>query len=282
MEMLDEACDHPHGQRHRRCASGRIPPRRWVPDVGSLLARPDWLDVATTSVGRTWLADEADFAPLILQPSKVVCVGHNYRDHIREIGREMPAHPTLFAKFADSLTGANDDIVKPTETEAWDWEVELAVIVGSPVRRATVAQAESAIAGFTVMNDVTARDWQFRTIPWTQGKVWDSSSPLGHYLVTPDEVKGGVRPDVEVRTLVDGEVMQRDRTGTLLFDPVTLVQYVSTVVRLNPGDVIATGTPAGVGHAREPHVYLLGGETVVTEIEGIGACVNRVVTAVPS
>jgi acylpyruvate hydrolase len=248
-----------------------------LPDVGALLNRPDWRDVAAGSVGRTWLAADADFAPLVPRPSKVVCVGHNYRNHISEMGREMPAHPTLFTKFADSLTGANDDIEKPPETEAWDWEVELAVIIGSSVRRATVAQAESAIAGFTVMNDVTARDWQFRTIEWTQGKVWDSSSPLGPYLVTPDEVEGGVRPDVEVRTIVDGEVMQRDRTGTLLFDPVALVQYVSTVVRLNPGDVLATGTPAGVGHAREPQIYLVGGETMVTEIQGVGACVNRVV-----
>jgi acylpyruvate hydrolase len=152
------------------------------------------------------------------------------------------------------------------------------VVVGTPVRRATEAEAADAIAGFTVMNDVSVRDWQFRTIEWTQGKIWDSSTPVGPYVVTPDEV-GGVRPALEVETLVDGQVMQHDDTGTLLFDPVRLVQYVSTVIRLNPGDLIATGTPAGVGHARDPKVYLVGGETVVTRIAGLGACTNKVVNA---
>jgi acylpyruvate hydrolase len=120
------------------------------------------------------------------------------------------------------------------------------------------------------------RDWQFRTIEWTQGKIWDRSTPVGPYLVTPDEV-GGVRPALTVRTVVDGTVMQQDDTGTLLFDPVDLVQYISTVITLRPGDLIATGTPAGVGHARDPKVYLVGGETVVTAIDGLGECVNKVV-----
>jgi len=226
----------------------------------------------------TYAAGDADFAPVVPNPSKVICVGHNYSNHIREMGRDLPAFPTLFTKFADTLIGAHDDIVKPDETDALDWEVELVVVIGAPVRRATDDEAADAIAGFTVMNDVSVRDWQFRTVEWTQGKIWDSSTPVGPYLVTPDEV-GGVRPALVVRTSVDGEVMQQDDTGTLLFDPVTLVRYVSTITRLNPGDLIATGTPAGVGHARDPQRYLGGGETVVTEIEGIGACVNRVVTA---
>jgi acylpyruvate hydrolase len=206
----------------------------------------------------------------------VVCVGLNYRNHIQEMGRDLPQHPTLFAKFADSLIGAHDDIVRPAETDAFDWEVELAVVIGAPVRRATTKQAEAAIAGFTVLNDITARDWQFRTREWLQGKTWDSTTPVGPWLVTPDEV-GGVRPALEVRLTVDGEVMQDDTTGDLLFDPVALVEYVSTVTRLNPGDLIATGTPGGVGHARKPERYLVGGETVVAEIEGIGRLENRVV-----
>jgi acylpyruvate hydrolase len=226
--------------------------------------------------GTTYPVDGADFAPVVPNPSKVICVGHNYSNHIKEMGRELPAYPTLFPKFADTLIGAHDDIVKPGETDALDWEVELVVVIGKPVRRATEAEAADAIAGFTVMNDVSVRDWQFRTVEWTQGKIWDSSTPVGPYVVTPDEV-GGVRPALKVTTTVDGRVMQSDDSGTLLFDPVHLVQYVSTVVRLNPGDLIATGTPAGVGHARDPKVYLVGGETVVTEVEGIGACVNTVV-----
>jgi len=246
-------------------------------DVGALLAHPDWRQLAAASNGPRTVASAADFAPVVVQPSKILCVGHNYSNHIREMGRDMPSYPTLFAKFADSLLGAYDDIAKPPETDALDWEVELTVVIGAPVRRATEEQAAAAIAGFTVMNDVSMRDWQFRTVEWTQGKTWDSSTPLGPYLVTPDELDGGVRPDLTVRTVVDDAVMQEDRTGTLLFDPVNLVQYVSTVIRLNPGDVIATGTPAGVGHARDPKIYLLGGETVRAEIDGLGACVNRIV-----
>ncbi|GAA1955950.1 fumarylacetoacetate hydrolase family protein [Nocardioides panacihumi] len=218
----------------------------------------------------------ADFAPVVPDPSKVLCVGHNYRNHIQEMGRELPSYPTVFPKFADTLLGANDDIVKPAETDALDWEVELVVVIGTQVRRATEEQAVAAIAGFTVMNDVSVRDWQFRTIEWTQGKIWDSSTPVGPYVVTPDEV-GGVRPSLQVTTTVDGRVMQQDDTATLLFDPVFLVRYLSTIVTLRPGDLIATGTPAGVGHARDPKVYLVGGETVVTEIAGLGACTNRVV-----
>lgn len=247
------------------------------PDVGTLLNQDGWPERAASAAGTAYPAADADFAPVVPTPSKVVCVGLNYRNHIQEMGRDLPEHPTLFAKFADCLIGAGDDIVRPGETERFDWEVELAVVVGKQVRRARGAEAEAAIAGFTVLNDITCRDWQFRTREWLQGKMWDSTTPVGPYVVTPDELPGGVRPSLDVRLLVDGEVMQSDSTGDLLFDPVDLVEYVSTIVRLNPGDLIATGTPGGVGHARRPERYLLGGETVVTEIQGIGRLENRVV-----
>ncbi|MFE4451810.1 fumarylacetoacetate hydrolase family protein [Streptomyces sp. NPDC056796] len=247
-------------------------------DLGELFAEADWRDRAATASGTAYPAAEADFAPVVPRPSKVVCVGHNYTGHIKEMGRDLPDHPTLFPKFAETLLGANDDIVRPAETEAFDWEVELAVVIGAQVRRADDEQAAGAIAGFTVMNDVSLRDWQFRTVEWTQGKIWEATTPVGPYVVTPDEV-GGVRPALEVRTLVDGRVMQRDDTGTLLFDPVFLVRYISTTITLNPGDIIATGTPAGVGNARDPKVFLLPGQRVTTEISGIGACSNRVVAA---
>jgi acylpyruvate hydrolase len=249
-----------------------------VADLGTLLADPDWASVAAAADGPRHPSADADFETLVPNPSKVVCVGHNYRNHITEMGRELPEFPTLFPKFADTLIGADDDIELPPETDALDWEVELVVVIGQPVRRADEATAAAAIAGFTVMNDISVRDWQFRTIEWTQGKIWDSSTPVGPYLVTPDELPGGVRPELRVSTSVDGELMQDDDTATLLFDPVGLVRYVSTVIRLQPGDLIATGTPAGVGHAREPKVYLQAGQDVVTEIEHLGACRNRVVT----
>jgi 2-keto-4-pentenoate hydratase/2-oxohepta-3-ene-1,7-dioic acid hydratase in catechol pathway len=246
-------------------------------ELGGFLTRPDWRARAEAADGASYPLEGADFAPLVPQPSKVVCVGLNYRNHIQEMGRDLPEYPTLFSKFADTLIGATDDIVRPAETEAFDWEVELAVVVGRQVRRATTAQAEEAIAGFTVLNDITARDWQFRTREWLQGKNWEATTPVGPWLVTPDELPGGVRPAVEVRLTVDGEVMQSDTTGDLLFDPVALVEYVSTMIRLNPGDLIATGTPGGVGHARKPERYLVGGETVVAEIDRIGRLTNHVV-----
>ncbi|MFZ4239327.1 fumarylacetoacetate hydrolase family protein [Streptomyces murinus] len=246
-------------------------------DLGELFAEADWRQRATAS-GAAYPVAGADFAPVVPHPSKVVCVGHNYTNHIKEMGRDLPQYPTLFPKFAETLLGAGDDIVKPAETDALDWEVELAVVIGRRVRRADERQAADAIAGFTVMNDISARDWQFRTIEWTQGKIWEATTPVGPYVVTPDEV-GGVRPALQVRTVVDGEVRQQDDTGTLLFDPVFLVRYISTVITLRPGDIIATGTPAGVGNARDPKVFLHPGDTVVTEISGLGACVNKVVEA---
>jgi 2-keto-4-pentenoate hydratase/2-oxohepta-3-ene-1,7-dioic acid hydratase in catechol pathway len=247
------------------------------PDVSSLLADPGGLNRAADAQGLTYPAEGADFAPVVPRPSKVICVGLNYRNHIQEMGRELPEYPTLFAKFADCLIGARDPIGRPQETDQFDWEVELAVVIGKPVRRATTSEAESAIAGFTALNDITCRDWQFRTREWLQGKVWDRSTPIGPYLVTPDELPGGVRPQLDITLAVDGDTMQKDTTADLLFDPVDLVQYVSTVIRLNPGDIIATGTPGGVGQARKPPRFLAVGNTVTAEIQGIGRLENRIV-----
>ena len=248
-----------------------------LPDVGAVLASPGGLDTAARTEGTILSAADAVFAPLVPRPGKMVCVGLNYRNHIKEMGRDLPEHPTLFSKFADTLVGARDDIHRPVETEQFDWEAELAVVVGRQVRRADEAEAAAAIAGFTVLNDITCRDWQFRTREWLQGKNWESTTPLGPCLVTPDEV-GGPRPALDIRCEVNGQLMQQDNTGDLLFDPVDLVRYVSTMIRLSPGDIIATGTPGGVGHARTPQVYLREGDTVVTEIDGLGRLENRVIT----
>lgn len=249
-----------------------------APDLGTLLAESDWRSIARDAAGAAYDLEGADFAPVVPNPSKILCVGHNYTNHIKEMGRDLPQYPTLFPKYADTLIGAGDDIVKPAETDALDWEVELVVVIGEQVRRASEDEAAEAIAGFTVMNDISVRDWQFRTIEWTQGKIWDATTPVGPVPGHPDEI-GGSRPARRVRTIVDGQVRQDDDTGTLLFDPVFLVRYISTIITLRPGDLIATGTPAGVGHARDPQVYLTGGETVVTEVDGIGACRNRIVTS---
>lgn len=214
----------------------------------------------------------ADLAPLVPRPEKVVCVGLNYRSHIEEMGRGLPAHPTLFAKYARALIGARDPIPLPPESPAVDWEVELTIVIGQRVRRARGAAALDAVAGFTVMNDVSMRDWQNRTIQFLAGKTWDSSTPVGPVMVTRDEIGDGA--GLELTTEVDGVVMQRSNTSDLLFGVVELVEYVSTLVTLEPGDLIATGTPAGVGAGRTPPVFLQPGNVVRTTVAGIGACEN--------
>lgn len=257
----------------------RVDGERYVdlgaPDVGAFLGRPDWQAVAAAVHDE--LADPGPFALLLPRPSKIVCVGLNYRAHIQEMGRPLPTHPTLFAKYAEALVGPTDPIARPGETEAMDWEAELGVVIGARVRRADEEQAAAAIAGFTVVNDITMRDWQRRTNEWLQGKTFEGTTPVGPVLVTPDELPGGVRPTLELSCSVDGVPMQKADTSDLVFDPVALVRYVSTVLTLNPGDLIATGTPGGVGDGRDPKVRLTVGQEVVTAIGGIGELRNRVV-----
>jgi acylpyruvate hydrolase len=244
-----------------------------LPDVGALLARTDWPQRAAAD-GESQPADAAQFAPVVPRPGKILCVGLNYRTHILEMGRELPEYPTLFAKFAETLIGATDPIALAPESDAIDWEAELAVVIGRPVRRADEQQAAAAIAGFTVLNDVSMRDWQFRTKEWLQGKTFEATTPLGPVLVTPDELPGGVRPALTMTATLNGETVQKADTSDLVHDPVHLVRYASTILTLQPGDVIATGTPGGVGHARTPPRYLADGDVLTTEISGIGRLEN--------
>ncbi|HEX2051433.1 MAG TPA: fumarylacetoacetate hydrolase family protein [Actinomycetota bacterium] len=241
-------------------------------DVGEWLARRAAGRAASDVGDDLGPVDHARFAPPVLRPSKIVCIGHNYRTHIEEMGRSVPDYPTLFAKFARALVGARDPILLPPESEAMDWEAELAVVVGAPVRRATPDGARAAIAGYTVLNDVTARDWQRRTPQWLQGKTFEGTTPIGPVVVTPDEVDHAA--DLAVRCEVNGAVMQHARTSDLLFGPAEAIAYVSRIVTLEPGDVVSTGTTGGVGAAREPAVFLQPGDEVRTSIEGIGELVN--------
>ena len=248
-----------------------------APDVGALLAADGGPDAVPAAPGfAPVLVAEADFAPLVPNPSKVICVGLNYRTHIMETGRELPEYPTLFAKFPETLMGANDDLAIPAVSEKVDWEAELGVLIGSPVYRASgPAEAAEAIAGYTVCNDVSMRDWQRRTLQWLAGKMFARSTPVGPYLVTPDEV--GDARDLEIGCSVDGEVMQQARTSDLLFNPAHIVAYASQAITLRPGDLLLTGTTGGVGDARKPPVYLYPGQVVRTWIDGVGECVNRCV-----
>ncbi len=242
-------------------------------DVGDLLAAGG---AAPERPGASPVpAGQASFAPVVPRPSKVICVGLNYREHILETGRELPEYPTLFAKFADTLLGARDELRLPALSDRIDWEVELAVIIGRPVYRASRDEAAAAIAGYTVSNDVSVRDWQRRTVQWLQGKAFQHTTPVGPYLVTGDEV--GDAADLDIRCEVDGVVMQQSRTSDLLFSPADIAAYASQVITLQPGDLLLTGTPGGVGNARQPPVYLQPGQTMRSVIEGLGECVNRCV-----
>ena len=213
------------------------------------------------------------YETLAPRPAKVVCVGLNYRSHILEMGRDLPHYPTLFAKFPEALIGAADDIEIPAGRDQVDWEGELVVVVGTAVRGVDEVDAERAIAGYTIMNDVTMRDYQFRTREWLQGKTFENTTPVGPVLVTTDEWQPG--PTLE--TVVDGEVVQKISTGDLVFSPAHLVSYISQIITLQPGDLIATGTPGGVGHARKPARYLAPGSVVETSIDGIGTLTNTAV-----
>jgi acylpyruvate hydrolase len=219
--------------------------------------------------------DEAQFRPVIPHPGKIICVGLNYRAHIEETKREESDYPVLFTKFSTSLTGPYDAIWCPPESSAIDYEGELAVIVGQRARRLPRDRAAQAIAGYAVANDVTMRDYQYRTHQWLQGKAWDRCTPLGPALVTTDEVPDPGR--LELRTFVNGQRVQSSSTELLIFDVATLVSVISEFATLEPGDVILTGTPAGVGFRRDPQLLLGDGDVVVVEIDGVGRLENRFV-----
>lgn len=231
------------------------------------------LEIAKAANGQTGDFTTADLAPVLPQPEKIICVGVNYLRHIAEMGREPAKYPTFFAKFPNALAGAKDPLVIPRETNSFDYEGELAVIIGKRVRRVKGAAAREAIFGYTIANDGSARDWQNRTPQWDQGKMWDGSTPLGPVIVTPDEVPD----DAQLVTHIDGEVRQCARINDRLFDSVALVEYLSTIMTLKPGDVILTGTPGGVGHGMTPPRYLTHGNLVEISIAGIGKLANRVV-----
>jgi acylpyruvate hydrolase len=243
-------------------------------DVGALMRQEGWREVAANATGTEHDLSDLDLAPVIPSPGKIICVGLNYRQHILEMGRDLPEHPTLFAKFSDTLTGPFDEIVLPPEDEAIDWEGELVVVIGSSCRRASASEAAAAIGGYTLANDVSMRTWQFRTKEWLQGKAWEASTPLGPAVVTSDEWSPG-RP---IRTILNGETVQEAPTSDLVHGPVDLVSYVSTMTALHPGDIILTGTPGGVGHARKPSRYLADGDRLVTAVEGLGELRNEVVS----
>jgi acylpyruvate hydrolase len=208
-------------------------------------------------------------------PTKLICIGLNYRDHAAETGQPVPEVPTVFAKYPNTLVGAREPIVLPRLTNKVDYEAELAFVIGRGGRYISEAEAMRHVAGYAVFNDVTGRDVQKRTSQWTLGKSFDTFGPLGPALVTADEV-----PDphtLAIRLSIDGETLQESSTREMVFSIPWLVAYLSEAMTLEPGDVISTGTPGGVGFVRRPPRYLRAGETVRVEIEGVGVLENPVV-----
>lgn len=212
--------------------------------------------------------------PPVIDPSKVLCVGLNYNDHVAETGRALPSHPDIFAKFASSLIGPFDEIACSHLTPNLDFEGELAIVIGKECRSVSQEDALDFVAGVTVLNDITARDLQYRGTQWLAGKAVDGSTPCGPALVTLDEV-GDVQ-HLDIQTRVNGVQVQRSNTNLMIFPVRHLVSYISFFLTLSPGDIITTGTPQGIGAKRQPPMWLQPGDTVEVELENVGVLRNVV------
>jgi len=218
---------------------------------------------------------EAEFVPVIPHPGRIICVGINFMPHILEMGREPPEYPWLFVRWPDSQVGHRQPLVKPFASEKYDFEGELAVIIGKPARHVRAADALNYVAGYSCFMDGSVRDWQNHGSQFTPGKNFKSSGSFGPWLVTTDEIADPATLNLETR--LNGQLMQKASLADLCFDVPALIEYCSTFTELQPGDVISTGTPGGVGFARKPPVWLQAGDTIEVAIDGIGVLQNPIV-----
>jgi 2-keto-4-pentenoate hydratase/2-oxohepta-3-ene-1,7-dioic acid hydratase in catechol pathway len=235
--------------------AGRIP---WAPAAGEVAGALDSVALV---------------AP-VPAPAKVVCVGRNYAEHAAETGSAVPTEPQLFSKWANAVVGTGAEVILPPITHALDYEAELVVVIGRTAHRVTEARALDYVFGYTCGNDISARDLQFGDTQWTRGKALDTFAPMGPWIVTADEI-----PDPQVlgiRCAVNGETRQDDTTANMVFPVARIIEFVTEAITLEPGDVIYTGTPPGVGHGRTPPTYLQPGDLVRVEIDRIGAIENRI------
>ncbi len=225
---------------------------------------------------RGWLVASKDaywFAP-VPRPGKIVCIGLNYHDHAKEIGMAVPPAPAIFSKFPSCVIASGERVVIPTTSEKLDYEAELAVVIGRRAKRVSAARAYDYVLGYTAFNDVTARDFQFGDVQWQRGKSCDTFAPMGGTIVTADEI-----PDphtLRITLEVNGQVMQDSNTSQLIFRVPELIEFITKSITLEPGDVIATGTPAGVGFSRTPQVFLKPGDVMEVRIERIGGIDNPI------
>lgn len=234
----------------------------------------DALEAAARAHGRVVHASECHLLPVIPNPSKVFCVGLNYKNHVAEMKRSDTEHPAIFTRFADSLSAHGAPLPKPAATACFDYEGELAIIIGKGGRHIGQADAWDHIAGYTCFNDATARDWQRHTSQWIPGKNFPATGPLGPFMATRKAVADITQ--VTLVTRLNGEVMQHASVADLIFTVPVILEYVSSVTNLSPGDVIATGTPGGVGDKRQPPVYMKAGDVIEVEITGLGTLRNVV------
>lgn len=257
---------------------------RWLDlpadNLSQFLRNPSWRTEAESVLvsappGAGVNESEAELELPLPAPGKVICCGLNYSDHIVEMGRDLPQYPTLFAKFADTLIGPGREVkVPPTAQTALDWEAELAVVVGAELLGASVEEARKGIAGYTLANDLSMRDWQNRTLQWFQGKAWDATTPLGPTIVTTDALDP--EDGIEISCEINGVRRQCGSTKNLVFSAAALLSYVSTFTILRPGDIILTGTPGGVGMGMDPALYLTDGDIATVSAPGLGELTNVV------
>lgn len=219
--------------------------------------------------------EHATYLPVVPRPGKIICVGLNYADHSAESGFKQPDYPTLFGRFTTSLIGHKAPLIRPNLSDQLDYEGEIAAVIGRRGKHVSKASALDHVAGYAVFNEGSVRDYQFKAPQWTVGKNFDGTGAFGPALVTTDELPPGAR-GLKVATRLNGQTMQSASTDDMVFDVASLISIISEAITLEPGDVIVTGTPAGVGVARKPQLFMKPGDVCEVEVEGIGTLVNPI------
>lgn len=235
-------------------------------------------DLAALPVTATYALSEVQLLPVVPNPAKIMCVGLNYATHVAETGRDQKDYPAIFTRWADSLVAHGEPMVRPPETTRFDYEGELAIIIGKGGRRISRETALEHVAGYAVFHDGSVRDWQRHNIQFTPGKTFPATAGFGPALVTPDALPD--LADQRVQTRLNGELVQDQPISDLIFDIATVIAYCSTFAPLSPGDVIATGTPGGVGDKRNPPLYMKGGDVCEISIGKVGTLTNPIIDEV--
>jgi 2-keto-4-pentenoate hydratase/2-oxohepta-3-ene-1,7-dioic acid hydratase in catechol pathway len=244
-------------------------------DLGDALRQGNLEELGRAARGQTLDPTSIKYRPLIARPGKIVCIGLNYHDHATEASFERPTYPPMFPRVSTTLVGHDEPILRPKVSTQLDYEGEMVAVIGRGGHRIPRERALDHVAGYSIFNDASVRDYQFKTTQWTAGKNFDATGPFGPEFVTADEVPAGAK-GLKLETRLNGQVMQKTNTNDMIFPVADLIFYVSEVMTLEPGDIIVTGTPGGVGFARKPPVFMKAGDICEIEIEGLGVLRNPV------